>query len=77
MTNAHPEGAGKVELAGDLTIRGTSRPVTVLADVDVTGSSATVVAELDIDRSAWGLNWAKLGAALTNHLEINARFTKA
>ncbi len=77
VTNAHPEGAGKVELSGDLTIRGTTRPVTVLADVVVTGSSATVVAELDIDRSAWGLNWAKLGTALTNHLEIDARFTKA
>ncbi|HEY3843242.1 MAG TPA: YceI family protein [Acidimicrobiales bacterium] len=76
VTSSYPKGAGKVELAGDLTIRGTTRPVTVLADVDVTGSSATVSAELDVDRSAWGLTWGKLGAALTNHLEITARFTK-
>ena len=76
VTNAHPKGAGKVELVGDLTIHGTTRPVSVLADVHATGSSATVVAELDIDRSEWGLTWAKLGAGLTNHLEISARFTK-
>jgi polyisoprenoid-binding protein YceI len=77
VTNAHPKGAGKVELPGELTIHGATRPVTLLADVDVTGSSATVSAEADIDRSAWGLTWAKMGAGLANHVVINARFTKA
>jgi polyisoprenoid-binding protein YceI len=65
-----------VELTGDLTIHGSTRPLTVLADVSTDGGSATVSAEVDIDRSAWGLTWAKMGAALTNHAVIKARFTK-
>ena len=77
VTDAHPKGPGKVELAGTLTIRGATRPVTLLADVTLTGGSATVSGELDIDRSEWGLTWAKLGAGLKNHVVIDARFTKA
>ena len=76
VTDAHPKGVGKVELTGDLTIHGSTRPLTVLADVSTEGESATVSAEVDIDRSAWGLTWAKMGAALTNHVVIKARFTK-
>ena len=76
LTAAHPKGAGKVELTGTLTIRGTTRPVTLLADVSSTDGSATVSSEFDIDRSEWGLKWAKLGAGLQNHVVINARFTK-
>jgi polyisoprenoid-binding protein YceI len=76
VSNAHPNGVGKVELTGDLTIHGSTRPLTVLADVSADGESAVVSAEVDIDRSAWGLTWAKMGAALTNHVVIEARFTK-
>jgi polyisoprenoid-binding protein YceI len=65
-----------VELAGTLTIRGTTRPVTLLADVSSTDGSANVSSEFDIDRSEWGLKWAKMGAGLQNHVVINARFTK-
>jgi polyisoprenoid-binding protein YceI len=77
LANAHPKGAGTVELSGGLTIRGATRPVTLLAHVSSTDDSATVSTEFDIDRSQWGLTWAKLGAALKNHVVINARFTKS
>jgi polyisoprenoid-binding protein YceI len=76
LTHAHPKGAGTVELTGTLTIRGTSRPVTLLAEVNSTNDSAIVSSEFDIDRSEWGLKWAKMGAGLQNHVVINARFTK-
>jgi polyisoprenoid-binding protein YceI len=76
VTGAHPKGAGKVELTGDLTIHGSARPLTLLADVSSADGTATLSAEVDIDRSAWGLTWAKMGAALTNHVVIKARFTK-
>jgi polyisoprenoid-binding protein YceI len=65
-----------VELVGTLTIRGTTRPITLLAEVSSTDDSATVATEFDIDRSEWGLRWAKMGAGLRNHVVINARFTK-
>jgi polyisoprenoid-binding protein YceI len=76
VTDAHPKEARKVDLTGTLTIRGTTRPVALLADVSVTDVSATVSAELDIDRSEWGITWAKMGAGLKNHVVINARFTR-
>jgi polyisoprenoid-binding protein YceI len=76
LTDAHPKGAGTVELTGTLTIRGTSRPITLIAEVSATDGSATVSSEFDIDRSEWGLKWAKMGAGLQNHVVINARFTK-
>jgi polyisoprenoid-binding protein YceI len=76
VSGARPKGPGQVELTGDLTIHGTTRPLTLLADVSTDGSSATVSAETDIDRSAWGLTWAKMGAALANRVAIKARFTK-
>jgi polyisoprenoid-binding protein YceI len=44
--------------------------------VDVTGGHGTVDAEVDIDRSDWGLSWSKLGAGLANHLVIKAHFVK-
>jgi polyisoprenoid-binding protein YceI len=77
VTGAHPKDVGKVDLTGTLTIRGTTRPVALLADVSVTDASATVSAETDIDRSEWGLTWAKMGAGLKNHVVIKARFTRA
>jgi polyisoprenoid-binding protein YceI len=76
VTGAHPKGAGKVELTGDLTIHGLSRPVPLLADVRADGGSAIVSVEADIDRSAWGLTWAKMGTGLKNHMVIKARFTR-
>lgn len=77
LDNAHATGAGPLKLDGTLTIRGTARPVTLSAQVTATDSSATVVAEADIDRSEWGLTWAKMGAGVKNHVEITARFTKS
>ncbi len=76
VTDSHSSGTGKVELTGDLTVHGTTRPLTLLADVSVEGDAATVSAQVDIDRRAWGLTWAKMGAGLTNHMVIKARFTK-
>jgi polyisoprenoid-binding protein YceI len=76
-TDAHPKGADKVEVTGTLTIHGQTQPLALLADVSVTDDSAMVSAEVDIDRSEWGLTWAKLGAGLKNHVVINARFTRA
>jgi polyisoprenoid-binding protein YceI len=76
VTGAHPKEAGKVDLTGTLTIHGTTRPLALRADVSVTEVSATVSTEVDIDRSEWGITWAKMGAGLKNHVVINARFTR-
>ena len=76
-TGGRPTGAGALELVGDLTVHGQSRPTTVPATVVTEGTSATVTAELEIDRSQFGLNWAKMGAGLHNRVVIAAHFDKA
>lgn len=76
LTNARPREAGAVELTGDLTIHGQTRPIMLPAQVEAAGDSATVVAHTDLDRSDWGVTWAKMGARLGTHLEIKARFSR-
>ena len=44
--------------------------------VSIDDGVATVKVETDIDRSEWGVSWAKMGAGLKNHVIVTARFTK-
>jgi polyisoprenoid-binding protein YceI len=76
-STAAVHGPGQVQVKGQLTISGQTRPVTVLAEVSAAGDTATVRTETDIDRSEWGVTWAKMGAGLANHVVVEARFTKA
>jgi polyisoprenoid-binding protein YceI len=77
VSNAVLRSGGEVELSGTLTIRNEARPLTLLAEVNVTNDAAEFTAETDIDRSAWGMTWAKMGAGLKNHAIIKARFIKS
>ena len=77
LTSARPVSNGQLELSGTLTIRDQSRPLTLTADVQSTETSVTISTEFDIDRSEWGLTWAKMGAGVANHVVIQAQFTKA
>jgi polyisoprenoid-binding protein YceI len=76
-TAARPDDAGLVRVEGTLTVHGQTRPLTVLANVSVNGTVATADAEVDLDRSEWGLTWAKMGAAVTNRVTIHAQWIKA
>ncbi len=76
VTGATARGAGQVELTGDLTVRGSSRPLTVPAQVVVTDAEATFTGTIDVDRSDWGLSWKEKGAAMINHVTVTAVFTK-
>ena len=76
-TAARPDDAGRVRVEGTLTVHGQTRPLTVLANVSVNGTVATADAEVDLDRSDWGLTWAKMGAAVTNRVTIHAQWIKA
>jgi len=68
---------GTLELEGNLTVHGETRPLTVSANVSVSADSVTVDSEVDIDRSAWGLTLTPFGAGLQNQVVIGARFRKA
>jgi polyisoprenoid-binding protein YceI len=76
-TGGHQSGDGHVDITGEFTVRGTSLPLTLHADVQVSGNTATVSTQFEIDRSQWGLSWAKMGAGVKNQVEIRAQFTRA
>lgn len=77
VSGATPQASGQVQVDGELTIHGQTHPLTLLADVDAAATTATVRAETDIDRSEWGVSWAKMGAGLANHVVVEASFVKA
>ncbi len=68
----------QVKVTGTLTVHGQTRPFDVMATiVQADGNSVTLNTEFEIDRSAWGLTWAKMGARLNNQVAVGTRFTKA
>jgi polyisoprenoid-binding protein YceI len=75
-TGVRLTSSGQVEVTGNLTVHGQTRPLTVLAEVSATGGSATVAAEVAIDRSVWGVSSAPFGARLKNRVVINAGFNR-
>jgi polyisoprenoid-binding protein YceI len=57
----------KIEIAGDLTIKGVTQPVMIPADVSMEGEMATATGKLTIDRTKFGVkygsaNYFKLAA---------------
>jgi len=76
-TGGRPIGPGRLELTGNLTIHGETRPITLSADFDATtGDVVTVATEVDIDRSTWGLTLAPFGAGLKNRAVVSATFRR-
>jgi polyisoprenoid-binding protein YceI len=77
-TDASPDGAGRVEIKGRLTVRGKSLPLTLHGQVSGSHDSATVSTEVEIDRGLWGITWgAKMGAGLKNRVTVSAHFDRA
>jgi len=76
-TSATVAADGKVTLDGTLTVRDQTHPLALVATVSGAGSDVlTVQADSEIDRSKWGVAWAKMGAGLIIKLSISAKFTK-
>jgi polyisoprenoid-binding protein YceI len=76
-TSGRLAGPGTMDLDGTLTVHGETRPLAVSANLSVAADSVTVSAEVDIDRSAWGLTLTPFGAGLKNRVVISAQFRKA
>lgn len=77
VTQARPGDGGQVDVIGDLTVRGHTRPLTVAASVSAGDDAATVTAEVRVDRSNWGLRYTKKGSRLATHLLIEASFVRS
>ena len=77
ITQVTLEPDGTFNLHGTLTVRDQTHPLSLTATATATGTDrVTVRAEGEIDRSQWGVTWAKMGAGLQNHVVVTAAFTK-
>jgi polyisoprenoid-binding protein YceI len=69
--------ADRVSLEGDLTAAGRTQPLTFEARLTAAGDQITVDAEVNVDRTAFGMTWSPMGmAASTALLVAHAQFNK-
>ncbi|MDX6362683.1 YceI family protein [Streptomyces sp. NPDC058274] len=76
--SAVPGAGDTVEVSGQLTVRGISRPQSFTAHVtDADADAVTLNAELTVDRAEFGLGWNQLGMirGLTN-VTASLRFAR-
>jgi polyisoprenoid-binding protein YceI len=73
-----PNGDGTAEITGELTAAGTTRPVAFTAQVtESADGSVSVVAELPVDRTNFGMTWNNLGMLIgKTSVSVKARFDR-
>lgn len=60
--SATPDARGNVEVAGRLTVHGTTRPLVFSArTTESTATAVTLTAEIDVERADFGITWNKGG----------------
>jgi polyisoprenoid-binding protein YceI len=76
-TGSRPATGNQVTVTGTLTVHGESRPLDVPVTITEAGPNRVLVTgQVEIDRSKWGLTWAKMGARLINQVTVAAAFTR-
>ncbi len=77
LTGARMVTATRAAITGALAIHGRTNPVSFEADVAADSTTAVLSGEIDdIDRTKWGVSWAKMGAGTHNQITFSATFTK-
>ena len=77
VNQARPSGQG-VTVSGSLTVRDRTRPLTFDATVSaISAGEVSLDAEVEIDRSDFGLTWNQMGmASMHNTITVHAVFTR-
>jgi polyisoprenoid-binding protein YceI len=78
VTSARPVGPAELECQGTFEAAGRVRPVTFTAHIrEATTQGVVLTAELETDRSQFGMTWSPLHiASMTAHGTVTARFTR-
>ena len=74
VTEVRPAPTGDLEVVGDLDVRGLSTPITVLAEVDLEGESATLSTEVVITKGMLGM---KKMTPAKSWMTVHAHFDRA
>jgi polyisoprenoid-binding protein YceI len=78
VTSATPIGPAQLRCQGEFKAAGHSRPVAFTADIgEATEQSAVVTAELEVDRTEFGMTWGPLHmTSATAYGTVTARFVR-
>ena len=79
VTSATPIGPAQLRCQGEFKAAGHSRPVAFTADIgEATEQSAVVTAELEVDRTEFGMTWGPLHmTSATAYGTVTARFVRS
>ena len=78
VSEAVPSSDGTVRVKGALQIKDQSHPIELVATSTKPSPDRVIVrAEATIDRSQWGMTWAKMGARLVNRVVVVAQFVRS
>jgi polyisoprenoid-binding protein YceI len=79
VTSVRPAGPDRLECHGVLDVAGHAKPVTFTALIqEATGLAVVLTAEIQIDRSEFGMTWSPLHmASMTARAAVTARFARA
>ena len=79
VTSARPAGPAELQCQGTLEAAAHARPVIFIAHIhEATAQAAVLTAELEVDRSEFGMTWSPLHiASMTAHGTVTARFARA
>ena len=76
-TEVAPSADGTLTIKGTLRVRDHSEPVELVAVPTAASPDRLIVtAETTIDRTKWGMRWAKMGAGLINRVVVVAQFVR-
>jgi len=75
VTDLAPTGGDGYDLAADLTLRGTTVPVTFPVTIAVDGDTATAAGEVVLDRSNYGVGQGQFTSPDTVAFEVTVAFT--
>lgn len=68
--------SGRSELKGSITLHGQTRPLTTLVEIEHVPTEVRVSANINLDRTAWGVGRTRLGPSTTAHVVVEARFVR-
>ncbi|HEX3796928.1 MAG TPA: YceI family protein [Acidimicrobiales bacterium] len=68
--------SGEFEVAGNLTIHGQTRPLMTLVELHHQPTEVRVSANIELDRTAWGVGPTRLGPSTSAQIVVVAHFVR-
>jgi polyisoprenoid-binding protein YceI len=68
--------SGRIEVAGSLTLHGETQPLTTFVEIQLGSTDAILSANIEMDRTAWGIGRTRPGLSTSARVEVTAHFVR-